>query len=528
MGAAIAPTWADQTPDRNRTFLAMRLMEKRIVFLAVVALALVSVSLWNIAGMSEGLKVTQTEVGAIPVTIFREAQSRQSPVVVLAHGFAGSQQLMQPMAVTLARNGYVAVTFDFAGHGRNQQALNGGIANMDRSTRALISEIGEVVAFARDLPDVAPKLALVGHSMASDLVVQFAIDNPSVDAVAALSLFGQEVTTASPKNLIVIDGAWEPKALRDAGVRIVAAADGSPRERVTYGEFAKGTARRFVLAAGAEHIGVLYSRDALIETVAWLDQAFNRRGTGFIDTRGKWLGLLFLGLVILAVPTSKLLPTLAPWPLGADFDWRRLVPVSLAPAVLTPLILWKAPTDFLPLLLGDYLVVHFALYGLLTAVGIWLSPRHPEKSHPNSPIRLALASAGVAAYYIVAMGAPIDAYVDSFMPTASRWPLISAMFCGTAIYFLADEWLTRGATAARGGYAFTKFCFLASLVLAVALNPGKLFFLVIIVPVIFVLFIIYGCVSALVYARTGDPRVGAIGNAFALAWAIALTFPVVD
>jgi dienelactone hydrolase len=506
----------------------MRWMEKRIVFLAVAALAMVAVSLWKIAGMSEGLTVTQTDVGAIPVTIFREAQSRQSPVVVITHGFAGSQQLMQPMAVTLARNGYVAVTFDFAGHGRNPLALTGGIANMEKSTRALIAEIGEIVGFARGLPDVAPKLALVGHSMASDLVVQFAMDNPSVDAVAALSLFGQEVTTGSPKNLIVIDGAWEPTALKDAGVRIVAAAaDGPPRERVTYGAFANGTARRLVLAAGAEHIGVLYSRDALRETAAWLDAAFDRRGTGFIDTRGKWLGILFLGFAIFALPASKLLPMLAPWPLGAGFGWRRLVPVSLAPAISTPLILWKAPTDFLPLLLGDYLVVHFALYGLLTAVGIWLTPRHPEKSHPISPVRLALASAGVAAYYIVAMGAPIDAYVDSFMPTASRWPLILAMFCGTAIYFLVDEWLTRGAMAARGGYAFTKFCFLASLVLAVALNPGKLFFLVIIVPVIFVLFIIYGCVSAFVYARTGDPRVGAIGNAFALAWAIALTFPVV-
>ncbi|WP_300971742.1 alpha/beta fold hydrolase [Thiocapsa sp.] len=41
------------------------------------------------------------------------------PVVVIAHGFAGSRQMMQAYAVTLARNGYLAVTFDFPGHGRN-------------------------------------------------------------------------------------------------------------------------------------------------------------------------------------------------------------------------------------------------------------------------------------------------------------------------------------------------------------------------------------------------------------------------
>jgi hypothetical protein len=34
---------------------------------------------------------------------------------------------------------------------------------------------------------------------------------------------------------------------------------------------------------------------------------------------------------------------------------------------LTPLILWKLPTDFLPILLGDYLTKHFLLYGALTS-----------------------------------------------------------------------------------------------------------------------------------------------------------------
>ncbi len=125
------------------------------------------------------------------------------------------------------------------------------------------------------------------------------------------------------------------------------------------------------------------------------------------------------------------------------------------------------------------------------------------------------------------MGLPINAYVTSFMPTLARAWLIPAMFCGTGLYFLADEWLTRGPGAARGGYAFTKLCFLLSLIIAVLLNPMRLFFLVIIVPVILLLFVIYGLISRWVYARTGDPRVGALGSAAAVAWAIAVTFPIV-
>jgi predicted ferric reductase len=102
------------------------------------------------------------------------------------------------------------------------------------------------------------------------------------------------------------------------------------------------------------------------------------------------------------------------------------------------------------------------------------------------------------------------------------------MFCGTVIYFLADEWATSGFRAARGGYIFTKLCFLLSLGAAVALNPQRLFFLIIIVPVMLVLFVVYGLISRWVYTRTQDPRVAALANAIALAWAIAVTFPVVS
>jgi pimeloyl-ACP methyl ester carboxylesterase len=494
------------------------------------ALLAIFLSLWKIGSAFDGLSATASRVGAIPVTVFQTVGAPPGPVVVIAHGFAGSQQLMQPIAVTLARNGYVAVTFDFAGHGRNPAPLVGGIKDMAKSTDALLAEIGAIVAYARELPGSDRRLALVGHSMASDLVVAYAMQNPDVEATAALSLFGREVTTTSPKNLIVIDGAWEASMLTDAGFRIVGmAANGHALQGVTYGDVARGDGRRFVLARGAEHIGVIYSRDALTEILAWMNESFGKRGEGYVDRRGKWLAALFAGLVALAFPASRLLPVLSPRPLGAGLGWRRLAPIAIAPAILTPIILWRLPTDFLPILLGDYLVVHFALYGLLTAGATWLVGRKAPRLVDIAPSAVGptIAAMALAAYYILAVGLSLDAYVTSFAPTGLRWSLIPAMFCGTAIYFLADEWLTRGDGAARAGYAFTKLCFLLSLVAAVALNPQKLFFLIVIVPVILVLFLVYGLVSNWVYARTRDPRAAALGNALALAWAIAVTFPVV-
>lgn len=505
-------------------------MRKILIFIAFSALFAVFLSLWKIERASEGLTIASSHVGAIPVTIFRPDSAELSSVIVIAHGFAGSQQLMFPLAITLARSGYIAVTFDFAGHGRNAEPLPGGIKDLDRSTRALVGEIGEMARFARNLPGAGDGLALVGHSMASDLVIRYAMENPGVDAVVALSVFGRDVTPQSPGNLLVVDGAWESPRLIEAGRRIVAmAAGGEAQERVTYGDIEKGAARRLVLARGAEHIGVLYSEDALVETRDWMNAVFARPGVGFIDARGKWLALLFAGVIALAFPASRLLPVVAAQPVGLGLQWREMWKVALAPAILTPLLLWKVPTDFLPILLGDYLFVHFAVYGALLLGGLWLMRRQVGNicAPAQGLRRVWLPAAGVAAFYLVGMGLPLDAYVTSFAPSGARFAIVPVMFASVAIYLVAEEWMLRGLKPARGGYAFSKFCFILSLAIAVALNPRRLFFLVIIAVVIVLLFAVFGLVNRWVYSRTNDPRVGALGAALALAYAIAVTFPIV-
>ena len=501
-------------------------MKRSHVFMLLLSLWAIAWSGWALLGARFGVTIEKIRVGEIPATLFRPSGPGNGHVALIAHGFAGSQQLMQPMAMTLAHSGYTALTFDFAGHGRNARPMRGGVKDMGESTRTLMAEIDQMTAFARGLSGGEP-LALVGHSMAADLITQYAMDRTDIGAVAALSVFGAGITRTQPRNLIVITGAWEPAMLTEAAARIAGlAADGPVRERVTYGDFAQGTARRYVLAEGAEHIGVIYSRDGLTQTLGWLNSAFGQTMAGPIDIRGKWLALLFAGLLALAWPLSKALPVLSAKPLGAGLGWKRLAPIALAPAILTPLILWKAPTDFLPILLGDYLAVHFVVYGLLTAGGLWLT-RNESSDRPSDWRRPLAPALLLAIYYILGLGAPIDAFVTSFMPSGLRWVIFAPVFVATALYFLCDEWLTRGEGAARGGYVFSKVCFIASLLGAVALNPQRLFFLIIIVPVIFIFFLVYGLISHWTYGRTHDPRVAALGNAAGLAFAIAVTFPIV-
>jgi dienelactone hydrolase len=500
---------------------------------AILALAAGALALWQLHAQSHGVVVESATVEATPITIHRpaDAAAKPAPVVLVAHGFAGSQQLMQPFATTLARHGYVAVTFDFPGHGRHPLPLAGGLADRVRMRAALQDTLDAVARHARALPGSDGRLGVLGHSMAAEAVVRFAHRRDDVLGTVAVSLFSPEPEDFRPRNLLIVDGAWEAAMLREQGLATIAAATGAAAEAgVTYGRFDDGSARRIAFARGVEHIGVLYSAHSQREAAQWFDQVFARDGGApRVDARGPWLGLLFLAVVVLAWPLSGLLPRVAAEAPRPAVGWRWLWPVAIVPAVLTPLLLRLAPVSFMPLLLGDYLLLHFALYGLLTMAMIaWRRGGLPPAPalHADGR-RFIVAVLAVLAFSVLAVAWPIDAFVFSVLPAPWRLPLVATLALGLLPWFFADEWLTRRLAPMRLAYEATKAAFLFSLVLAIALDLKRLFFLVIIVPAILLLFGVYGLFSAWIARRCGHPLVAAVAHALVFAGFIGSTFPVV-
>jgi dienelactone hydrolase len=534
----------------------------RALLAATLALLAIVASLSHLERAASGLDIEALHIGSTPVTVFRQsagsglAADDRSPVALIAHGFAGSQQLMQPLAMTLAHGGYTAITFDFPGHGRNVAPMRGGLADTDASLRTLLASMDQMGRYAAQLAGSRGRYAVVGHSMASDIVVRHAQAHPEVEATVAISLFAPSINAQtpadSPRNLLVIDGALEPGVMAAEALRVLAPGQvtggvTATSFATTYGDFRQGTARRALLSPGVEHIGVLYSAATLAATLEWLNQTFDRSsmGTVFIDERGLWLGLLVGGLVLLAWPLSfglsrlALGPNSTPRPMhdaGSDprwLGWRGVLTLVVVPAVLTPLILWPLPTNFLPILLGDYLMMHFALYGLLTGIGLLLAGRlhRPPAQGPGRTrllVRRLTASLLTTAYALLALGLPLDRYAFNMWPELARWPLVLCLLAGTLPWCLADEWLTRAGGAPRGAYLASKIAFLGSLVIAIALDPQRLFFLVIIVPLILMLFVIHGLYSRWIAHRTNEPVIAAVANAVVFAWSIAVTFPLVS
>jgi pimeloyl-ACP methyl ester carboxylesterase len=504
---------------------------RRILSLLIVACACLAIGLsaFQLHKATDGIVTRDVTIGTIPARIFEKQEHIAAPVVVIAHGFAGSQQLMQSFAIAFARNGYIAVTFDFAGHGRNPLPLTGSITEETGATETLLAELEKVSAYARPLGD--GRLAVLGHSMASDIVVRFAEKSPDIAATIAVSMFSPVVTAASPRNLLVIVGEWEGM-LKDESLRAVSLST-APRTAevaVRYGDPLNGTAREAVVIPHTEHVSVLFALKSLRAAVEWLDACFGmtRNMPLQLDARGPWIALLIAGTVLLGWRASHFLPPVTHKPTGAGLTWRQMWVPMVLPAILTPLLLRGVPTHFLPVLVADYLAVHFAVYGLITlALLAFLTRSMPLLAVPERDLRRLLASVVlVVSYEALALFWPLDQYFTNFIPALNRAPIVLAMTIGTLCYFLSDEWLTRGKHLGRGAYALSKCVFLISLGIATALDFERLFFLMIIIPVILLFFLIFGLFSSWIYKRTGDPLVAGIANALAFAWAIGVTFPI--
>lgn len=487
----------------------------------LLAVAGMAWAVWQLEADRAGLTITPLAVdGGTPATLYLRDGAGQAPVVIIAHGFAGSRQLMDPFALTLARAGYVVASLDFEGHGRNPRPMSGDVDAVSGTTRLLMDELARVARAALAHPRADGRLAYLGHSMASDIVVRQAQQEPEADVVVAVSMFSGSVSAEAPRNLLVIAGAWETRLAEEA-LRAVRQIDPDASVGDTVGDPATGPVRRAVIAPRVEHVGVLYSATSLRAARDWLDTWFGRSSDSAVAARGGWLVLLLAATVALGWPLARALPA-GDRARAKVLDTRSFVLAACLPAVAVPLLLWPLETDVLPVLVADYLALHLGLYGLITLALLarWGALRG------QFPKRVWWIAAAVALFGIGIVGGVIDRYVASFVPHPGRLAVIAGLALGAIPFMLGDGLMTGGGVAARWRVVVARGAFLASLALAVALDFEALFFLVIIMPVIVLFFLLFGMMSGWVGRRTGLPAAAGLGLGLVLAWSLGVTFPM--
>lgn len=484
--------------------------------IAAASLVLVAVSLWQLESARSGLTIAALDVDGTPATVYRQPDGT-GPAVVIAHGFAGSRQLMEAFALTLARAGYVTVSFDFQGHGRNRRPMAGDVTRIDGTTTYLVAETAAVVDAALTLPDVDGRVALLGHSMATDILVRHAQTDPRVAAVVAVSMYSEAVTKTRPARLLIVTGEWE-RFLRAAALDALRLVDPAAAEGETVSDPDGATVRRAVVAPLVEHVGVLYSPTSLAEARTWLDQAFGRQSSGPVTATGVWIVLLLGGIVALAWPLAGLLPGRADRPVSPGLA-TFLAAVGV-PAATTPLLLYPLDMQVLPVLVADYLVLHLLVYGAIALAIL----RFRGVRFRSTPLLAALVLVG---YGLGVFGLALDRYTASFVPHAERIPIVLALACGAVPFMVADGLVTEGGRARLWRRRVARVAFLASLGLAVALDFERLFFLVMILPVILLFFLTFGTMGRWVGRQTGAPVAAGAALGVILAWALGVSFPLI-
>lgn len=479
----------------------------------LAALIAAALSIWSLESWRAGVDRTDFTAGTTPATLYQQPDSN-GPLVVIAHGFAGSRQMMEAFSLTLSRAGYAVAAFDFEGHGRNPRAMGGDVDSIDGTTALLVAETRRVIDAAATLTGWGGQVALVGHSMASDIIVRTALADERVGPVVAVSAFSEAISAEAPRNLLLISGEWEA-GLRAEGVKAIRLVDAEAEEGAIIR--AGDVTRRAVAAPLTEHVSVLFSATALAETKAWLDDYYDRSSGPEVARTGGWISLLLLSIAVLWWGLAVMLPQA---PASSPIPRKTFLIAMITPAVAAPLIATQIHIPFLPVLVADYLAVHLLILGGLQLAILFAAGIRPGAIKLISLLLLTI-------WCVAVFGYALDRYVASFVPVGDRLLVMAGVALGAVPFMLADAMLTEGGRAPFWRRMVLRLVFILSLVAAVMIDFERLLFVLIILPVIILFFAIFGLMGRWAALKSGASSAG-LALGLALAWSLASTFPLFE
>jgi pimeloyl-ACP methyl ester carboxylesterase len=477
---------------------------------------LVALAVWQIAGAARGLEVTTVRDAEPRLVVIEPAGTAPGsrPLVLIAHGFAGSTAIMRGFGLTLAHAGYTAVLWDFQGHGTNPESLSTGSEEGGILQGTVEAALAEALARGYGDPE---RIAILGHSMGSGAALTFGIQHPDTRATIAVSPTGAALSPELPRNLLLMAGALEGRFVENAEVLLAEA--GGPG-----GDLDAGTARELLVVPGVEHITILFSPTAHSAAREWVDGTFGAQpgAQDYTDRRMVWYGLCIVGALLLGAGLAPLVAAPAAEELEPRRSlWRRLAAL-VGGAVGATLILWLLGlagldlTQALGLLVGGYLLLWYGVAGVLNLLLLWERPRLPAP-------RAVLGGLMAFAVLWLSVGLLAEWVWLPWLLIPRRlvlWPLGAALMLP---WFVAAGQSVRGTgLGGRIGWLLAhSVALVGALVLALLLSP-ELGFLFLILPVFPVIIALHALAAA--------PHRGswpfALSGALFVSWMLLAVFPL--
>lgn len=499
-------------------------MNRRRFLLLMAAIILIAISWFGIFKARTGLVIRSLSTDDIPMTFVAPQNSRTGgPGVLIAHGFAGSKQLMLGYGYTFARAGYATLLWDFSGHGGNP-------APLDLTSLQPDLEVAYQTFIAQPEVD-KERLAILGHSMGSSAVMTAGIEHPDrFDATIAVSPTKAEVTAERPANLQLQAGSGEGHFVESAKTLLQTAGGEN-------NNLAEGRGRSLIVVPDVEHITILFSDGSHQSALDWLNQTFNQTNkNNYVDRRMGWYALHLLGglMVIAAIvpnfvtPATPQLTFHKSWsrrPQDPLLRWGGLLIAPFAATLCLLLIsLGIDVENFGGLKVGAALSIWFLVGGL-----VWLGVqlRKPSSSHGLNKLPSSKTlGLGLLVFILLwfAFGAMAQVVWLQWWLIPARlklWPLLS-LAC--LPWFLASGMAQQSVGIGKRilWWLGQTTVLIGGLILTISVLP-QLGFIVLLLPIFPIIFGIFSFVAA----QLKHPWSYAIGSALFFGWTLAAAFPLV-
>jgi dienelactone hydrolase len=529
----------------------------------VLALGVFALATWQVhASESQVLReeVTISSAGArISALRFTPRDEQLNIVAVVAHGYAGSKEVMTTFCVELAKQGVTAYCFDFPGHGSSPEIFDPNTA-LSGAQSQLTDTVGAVVDYAlQNMPRRDAKLVLIGHSMGTAAVGLYALRHPDLPNLAATVLVSPVLsaapTTSNPRNLLVLAGDGDPATIIAIAKMRVAEGCGQPSEDalsadLTCGDPRQGTGRKLAILPGLNHITILTASSAHKQILGWLHDGLDAgitTDTVTADQRFLWL-LLGLGAAFLALlPASALasaglhqLPARRVGPTASASYLMALAAlgvmvIALGAGMLALRFFVDSPFGFLRQALAPDLATFLfgaGLIALCVALGVPVYRRGADWPRGFAIAAQILLAVGAFVFLYFTLGAlSTFAWANLALIPARLWrALVIALLC--IPLFLGGELLVRPVARATPWLAAGVKLVIALLItgalfLAIRIDADRLAFLLFLLPIMAIVLLLFVALEVWARREVERPLVFiALSEALILGWVVAATFPL--
>lgn len=488
---------------------------KKIFLIIVIITALVSS--YKLIVAEDNLQTFHETTNESPIVITKPIKSNEE-LVFIAHGFAGSSSFMRSIAVSLAKSGYTTIRFDFLGHGKHSLPYSGSITSLRGATSLFINQTNDIVDYYLKKYD-KKSAVIIGHSMATDIIVRTALKRDDINAVIGISTYTDAIQNDTPRNVLILNGEWESK-LRNKALEILRQSNiKDPLEDVLYGSFYDGTSRKTVAIKNSDHVRILYSEQTQKEINDWISKTTNKNIEPNVNNIGLWTIVLISSLFFLFIIIIDYIPNKRK--IKINIPVIHIFSVNLVAAFLTPILLKTSTFEIINIPTHNYLINHLLLYSFFLMILI-----------PNKIYRNILSTFNayifliVIIFYTLIIGGVIDSYISSFYPSSIRINLIAWTMLGCLPLMVIIQIFNDNQKNNLIMRNITNFFLVLSLSTAIYFNFEELFLLgyAIFLFIAFTLF--FGFLSNVLNKKYGNLLSIGLVNGVTLSWTFAIALPI--